>query len=264
MALDYSTYGSRGGYTPAYGGNGFNPMQPMAPLGGYPPPTNNSNNLPGSNLPQYNNVENSAGTASQLPTNVIDVQGPLRSALANYTGYANQFANTPVNFNPVNLNSNFLGSDAYQSQLHNGIDYFGDLGISSGIQNLNLQRDTANNQLASNLMRQPGNEGILSVLQNQNLFKSQLAIPQLISQAQKDTAQRISDQINLENSKINSTNQTNLQAAGFNQQGQMAALQARLGLLQPQQNLLDLLSNLQGQARGVTAQQTQTGSKNFT
>jgi len=208
--------------------------------------------------------ESQAGVGYQNPTNVVNVQPQLTQALQNYSNFANSI-NGRLNLGRVNLNNNFLGPQAYQNQLNNGIDQFGQLGISEGLQNINLQRDTANNALSNSLLRQggAGNQNLLAVLQNQNLMRSQLAANPLISQAQKDTAQRILDQINLQNANTQLQNQNQLQQQGFNQQSQLAELQARIAAGQPQQNLVDLLSNLQGQARGVTTGQSQVLGRNF-
>ena len=101
-------------------------------------------------------------------------------------------------------------------------------------------------------------------LKNQNLMRSILGANPLISQAQKETASRISDRLNLDNSTIQAQNQTALSQFQANQQSQLANLQANMAKLQPMQSLIDILSNLQGQARGVTSTENQTGSRNFT
>lgn len=220
--------------------------------------------------PQFNGAlnpngwqENKVGAASQLPTNVLDVRNQLSQLLSQYQSAGSGAMNGIPNFSPVSLNQNFQGPEAFQKGLENGIDYFGKLGISEGLQNINLQKDTANQQLANTLGKTAGNENLISVLQNQNLFKSQLGGQGLISQAQKDTAGRVSDQVNLQNSLINAQNQTGLQQAGFNQQGYLNQVQARLAALQPMQNLLEILTNLQGQGRGVIAGQQEVGSRNY-
>lgn len=219
---------------------------------------------------QYSNplpdkyTQTNVGTATQTPTNVLDVRPQLQSLLSQYQNLASGVSGLSPNFTPIKLNTNFAGPGAYQQGLQNGIDYFGRLGISEGIQAINAQRDAANRQLADVLGRSVGNEGLLNVLQNQNLFRSNLATNPLYSDAQKGTAQRIQDQINLQNALVKAQNDATLSQGTYNQQGQLAALQAKLALLQPTQNLLDILTNLQGQARGLTGTDTQFGGKNFT
>jgi hypothetical protein len=172
--------------------------------------------------------------------------------------------NTPVGLQNANLSQNFQGPQDFQSQLHGGIDYFGNLGLSQGLQNIALQRNTANNALANSLGNNPGNAGLLGVLQNQNLFKSHLAGNPLFGQAQQDTANRVEQQINLQNALTQLKNSTQMQQLGFNNQNALSQLQTKLALGQPQQNLLDILSGLQGQARGVSTTEGQTLGKNFT
>lgn len=221
--------------------------------------------LPGSNLPQYDKVENKFGSGTQNATNVwTGAQYQLPEILNSFRTLANGIANTPVNLGSVKLNSNFRNSNDYNSLLKNGIDYFGQLGISEGLNNIGLQRAAADRALMDSLGRTEGNGSLLSVLKNQNLMRSILGANPLISQAQKETASRISDRLNLDNSTIQAQNQTALSQFQANQQSQLANLQANMAKLQPMQSLIDILSNLQGQARGVTSTENQTGSRNFT
>ena len=209
----------------------------------------------------YRVQQNQNQSSSQQPTNVLNVLPQLSQALGGYQNYANGIlGQVPQNLQGVNLNTGFKGAQDFQNGLQNGIDYFGKLGISQGLQNINLQRDAANNQIASTLGRTPGNDSLINVLQGQNAFRSQLAGQPLISDAQQGTAQRLSDMINLQNQVINSQNQTQLQQAGFNNQNAMNQFQAALAAGQPYQNLLDILSNLQGQGRGVVSNEIGFGS----
>lgn len=259
MALPYEGYG----YYPTLSFS--NPLSsPNLNAGGMSGGYGSIGGIPlADNLKDLNNVEARRGFGAQMPTNVLDVRGQLSPLLSSYGSYANSLAGTNPYLGRISLGQNFAGADAFQNQLKNGIDYFGRLGISEGLQNIALQREAANAQLAQQLGRIPGNNTLLGILQNQNLFRSQLAANPLISQAQKDTSGRVESQINLQNQLQQLMNQTRLQQTGFNQQAQLAELQARLGLLQPQQNLLEILSNLQGQARGVTTQESQTLGRNF-
>jgi len=196
-------------------------------------------------------IEGRVGNATQQATNVIDVRNPLQAALSQY-----QNAAMGIKPSQVSLGQNFAGPEQFQQGLSNGIDSFGQLGISEGLQNIALQRGAANNQISNTLGRTAGNEAIMGILQNQNLMKSLLASQPLITEAQKGTAQRVSDQISLQNTLQQLRNEAQLTQAGFNQQAQLAALQ-------PQQNLLELLSGLQGQQRGVNATENQIGGRNF-
>lgn len=240
-----------------------NPLTFSQPLSGVSmgnPSIYGLNSLQNSGL---ENNEAAFGRGYQNPLNTIDVRNQLQNALGRYSNNAGQLANTRVNLGRVRLSNNFVGPEYFQNLLNNGIDYFGQLGISEGLQNINLQRDAANRKLMSALGQDPGNSGLLSVLQNQNLFRSQLAGNPLISQAQKDTSGRVSEMVNLQNQLTQLLNQTRLQQTGANQQAQLSELQARLAAQQPQQNLLEILSNLQGQNRGVMTTQRQTLGRNF-
>lgn len=219
-----------GNSQPYYGG-GF---------GGGPAPLQSPNSTYGLN-PAFNDrvfgyrvQENQNQSTSSQPTNVLNVLPQLSQAISGYQNWANNILGQSPQ-----LNNNFVGAKDYQNQLSNGIDYFGRLGISEGLQNINLQRDAANQQLQNTLGRDSGNNSLIQVLQNQNAFRSQLAGQPLISEAQKGTAQRVSDMVNLQNSIINAQNQNNL--SGY---------QAQLAGGQPYQNLLAMLGNLQQQGAG--------------
>ena len=54
-----------------------------------------------------------------------------------------------------------------------------------------------------------------------------------------------------------------LQQAGFNQQAGLSEMQAQLASLQPYQNLLEALTALQGQQRGVTSTEANIGQRNY-
>lgn len=189
--------------------------------------------------------ESRAGKGYQTPTNVIDPRQQLTSNLAS-------FQNRAMGLRGANLGYAFARPQDFQKGLQGGIDYFGRMGMAEGLQNIGLQRDAQNRQLATQLSRTAGNEGLLSVLQNQNLLRSSLAGNQLYGEAQKGTADRMSQQLELQNQYQQLVNQARL--AG--QQSQIAALQ-------PQQNLLELLSGLQGQFRGIKAGESQIGGRNF-
>lgn len=199
------------------------------------------------------NREARSGVAQQNATNVLDVRQPLSQTLASFGNYANQLAGQAPR---VNLSNNFADGNTFANQLRGGIDYFGRLGLSEGLQNIALQRETANRQLADALGRGQGNTNLLGVLQNQNLMRSQLAGIPLISEAQRGTAERTGQMIDLQNTVQQLRNNTQLQQQGFNQQASLAGLQ-------PLQNLLEALSGLQGQQRGVYSAEAQAGAKNF-
>lgn len=247
-------------------------MATTNPFGSFPSlsaPTGLANNFP--QLPSFpfksdvdlNKVETSRGTGTQTPFNVLDVRSPLSAILSQYGSLANRTASTPINLGRLSLSTDFAGPGAFDAALSGGIDQFGQMGISEGIQNLNLQRGAADAELARTLGGTLGNEGLISVLKNLNLQKTQLGANPLISQAQKDTAARAESRINLQNQLTNLINQTATQQLGFNQQAKLAELSSRLGMMQPMQNLLEILSGLQGQARGVTTNENQVLGRNF-
>ncbi len=199
------------------------------------------------------NQEARSGVAQQSATNVLDVRQPLSQTLANFNTLAQKAA---AGAPKVSLSTKFADGNTFANQLRGGIDYFGNLGISEGLQNIGLQRETANRQLADMLGRGQGNTSLLGVLQNQNLMRSQLAGIPLISEAQRGTAERTGQMIDLQNTVQQLRNNTQLQQQGFNQQAQLAGMQ-------PMQNLLEALSGLQGQQRGVYSAEAQAGAKNF-
>lgn len=254
-----------GGLRPFGGGVPSSPQQfPTTPS--YQPFGSGSVNVGGTTIEGGNlgDVQASVGMASQTPTGVLgDIPGRLAPALGAYGSAASNLLGIRPNLGRINLSTNFQGPEALRDALGGGIDYFGKLGITEGLQNINLQRQAQDRQLASALGRTPGNSPLLQVLQNQNLMRSQLAANPLVSQAQKGTAERAEQMLNLQNQLVNLANQTRLQQGAYNQQAQLAELQARLGLLQPQQNLLELLTGLQGQARGVTGREVSVGGKNY-
>jgi hypothetical protein len=200
-----------------------------------------------------NNQEARSGTGTQSATNVLDVRQPLGNTLSGFGQYANRMAGGAPQ---VRLGNNFADQNTFQNNLRGGIDYFGRLGMAEGLQNIGLQRGAADRQLSDMLSRGQGNSNLLAVLQNQNLMRSQLAGIPLISEAQRGTAERTGQSIELQNAVQQLRNNTQMQQAGFNQQSSLAALQ-------PLQNLLEALSGLQGQQRGVTATETQVGAKDY-
>lgn len=224
-------------------------LSPYAPAGGQFNYQNAFSGFGGG----LDNREARSGVANQTATNVLDVRQPLSNTLGAFQNYASQLAGQAPR---VNLGMNFADGNTFQNNLAGGIDYFGRMGVSEGLQNIGLQREAANRQLADVLGRGQGNTNLLSVLQNQNLMRSQLAGIPLISEAQRGTAERTGQQIELQNAVQQLRNQTQLEQQGFNQQ-------ARLAALQPMQNLLEALSGLQGQQRGITAFEQQAGAKNY-
>lgn len=208
-------------------------------------------------------VETSRGAGTQTPFNVLDVRSPLSSMLSQYGGLASGLSGAPLDLGRLNLSTNFMGPEAFNQGLKGGIDFFGNMGISQGLGNIALQRSAADSELGRTLGSVAGNEGLISVLKNLNLQKSQMAANPLISQAQRDTASRVEQQVNLQNQLTNLINQTKMQNLGFNQQSQLAELSSRIGQMQPMQNLLEILSGLQGQARGVSTAEDQILGRNF-
>jgi len=208
----------------------------------------------------------------------------------------------------LNLNSNFQGGTQLQNIMANGPDAIAQNQMAAGVQDINARRDAENQRLISQLGINPGNSDLLSVLQGQNTFQSQLATNPLRAQALQDTLERAQASIGLTNEQIGqqnqaaqlqtdfnnnasltqqqTANQNNMQQAaynqqnqylanqlynqallqqgGFNQQASLAKLQALLAGMQPSQNLLEALTNLQGQARGTASSEINVGARNFT
>lgn len=236
---------------------------------------------------QYEYDQIQGTNVNQLPVNVIDVlsgragRGPTKQGLNygiadvlnNYYSKAGEYLNrfspssegNPNGYNlpTVSLNNNYSGPDSLNSALRGGVDYFGNLGISEGINNINAQRNASNAAIQNSLGRTAGNQSLISVLQNQNNLQSRLATQPLLSEAQQGTYQRALGNIGLGNDVINSQNQNILGQEGFNLQSALSGLNAQSQGLQPIQNLLDTLTSLQGQQRGVTSSESQKGSRNF-
>lgn len=295
------------------------------PTSGATPTVNTPTNL--------NNIEYQNTLSSQVPTNVLDVRNSLLGTLANYGVQAGQALNAaqglPItnnlqlktgfnpnytylgnSYNPASLalNQNFQGGQALQDIMRNGPDAIAQSQIAAGIQDINARRDAENQRLINQLGINPGNNDLLSVLQGQNTFQSQLATNPLRAQALQDTLERAQASLGLTNQATeaanaaqqaqtgynnqtalekqqttnqnimqqNAYNQQNqylanqlynqalLQQGGFNQQASLAQLQSLLAGMQPSQNLLEALTNLQGQARGTTSTETNVGARNFT
>src|SRR5579864_7934279 len=159
----------------------------------------------------------------------------------------------------VNLGTNYAGPQQLTNALNGGLDYFGQMWLSQGLGNINLQNNAQNQQLSNTLGRSAGNNSLLNVLQGQNNFNTQLAGIPLMGEAQTGTLGRALTGIDLQNQRQSALNQTALQQGGFNLQNYLSGLGAYQNSLNPQQNLLDLLSNLQGQERGVVSSQSQMG-----
>jgi len=242
---------------------------------------------PNSGLGYGDKTQGQASNVNQIPVNVLDVlsgragrgqtsQGlgfGISDVLNNYYNKANSYLNqfspqsssNPSGFNlpQVNLSSNFAGVNDLNSSLNGGIDYFGRLGISEGLNNINAQRNASNAAIANSLGKTAGNQSLISVLQNQNNLQSRLAGQPLVSEAQQGTYQRALGNVGLQNDVTGLQNQTQLADRGFNLQSILSGLNAQTQGVQPLQNLLDTLTTLQGQQRGVTSSESQIGSRNF-
>lgn len=233
------------------------------------------------------NTQAQASNVNQIPVNVLDVlsgragygktsQGlgfgisdVLNSYYSRAGDYLNRFSPySSTNTSGFNLPTftagmNYAGQEQLNSALHGGVDYFGRLGISEGTNNINAQRNATNAQIASSLGRTAGNESLIGVLQNQNNLHSRLATQPLMSEAQQGTYSRALGNIGLQNDLQNQLNQSQLMQQGFNLNSILSGLNSQTQGLQPLQNLLDTLTSLQGQQRGVTSSESQFGSKSF-
>lgn len=214
----------------------------------------------------YNRLESRTTLSEQAPTRVF--QGADRMIGNQLQPYINQatgllYGNNLPQFQNLSLNQSFLGSGNMDNRLAGGIDYFGRLGMSEGAQNIMAQQNRANQAISEKLGRNPGNAGLLSVLQNQNRMRSQLALNPLISEAQRGTYERAGQSIALENAAIQMQNQARQAQLGFNNQNLQNRFQNELQAMQPYQNLLELLSALQGQARGLQSGEGSFAGKNY-
>lgn len=207
----------------------------------------------------------------QNATNVVNVLPQLQSYLGGLQGQTSNYYNTLTgagnnltggNYN-VNLGTNFAGPQQLQNSLSGGLDYFGQSGLSQGLNNINLQRNQQNQQLSSQLGQQPGNNSLLGVLQGQNNFNSQLAGIPLMGQAQTQSYSDAMNNVNLQNQVQNSLNSTQLNQGGFNLNNYLSGLGAYGNAFTQSNNLGGLLSNLAGMQRGTATSQTQAGKQNF-
>lgn len=214
----------------------------------------------------YSRLESRSTLSEQAPTRVF--QGADRMIGNQIQPYINQatgllYGTNLPQFQNLSLNQSFLGSGNMDNRLSGGIDYFGRLGMSEGAQNIMAQQNRANQAIADQLGRNPGNAGLLSVLQNQNRMRSQLAMNPLISEAQRGTYDRAGQSIALENAAIQMQNQARQAQLGFNNQNLQNRFQNQLQGMQPYQNLLEFLSALQGQARGLQSGEGSFAGKNY-
>lgn len=207
----------------------------------------------------------------QNATNTLNVLPQLQQYLSQLNGNTNNYYNTLTgagnnltggNFN-ANLGTNFQGPQQLNNSLSGGLDYFGKMGLSQGLGNINLQRNTQNQQLASQLGQNPGNNSLLGVLQGQNNFNSQLAGIPLMGEAQSGTYQRALGNVDLANQVQNMLNSTQLNQQGFNLNTYLSGLGAYGNAFTQSNNLGGLLSNLAGMQRGTATSQTQAGKQNF-
>jgi len=158
----------------------------------------------------------------------------------------------------------FQGADALRNALSGGIDYYGRLGLSEGIQNLRAQENAANNALQARLGRTAGSSALIAALQNQNRMRTQMAINPLLSEAQKGSYERGLTNVGLENQRLQLANAVTGQEGNFYNQSVLSQLQGRLAGMQPTQSLLEALIALQGQGRGVASTENALGGKNYT
>lgn len=217
------------------------------------------------------NTETSQTGTRQRATNVLDVLNPLSSTLDNYGTMATNLYNAGLNYQPQQLgvggtpglNNNFAGANQLKALMGNGVDYIGQQGIAQGQQNLALQEGARQRQLASGLGQNAGNQSLLNVLRSQGGLQMGLAGQGLTTQAQQGTLERGLQNINLQNQNIANRNTNIMNTAGFNNNAALGGLAARSAAMQPSQNLLDTLTNLQGQGRGVNTTETGIGNKNY-
>ena len=161
------------------------------------------------------------------------------------------------------MGQNYGTPQQLQQLISPGIDYFGKLGMSEGLQNLALQDQARQNQLASSLGQNAGNQSLLNVLRSQGGLQMGLAQQPLYSQAQQGTFERGLKNIDLQNQLQQLQNATAMQQAGFNQQANLSQLQARASSLMPNQNLLEALSNLSNLGAGTQTINNQVGQRNY-
>lgn len=213
-----------------------------------------------------NRYETKQTTVSQAPTNVWrGGQWLIPDALDSYIRSINQIGGAPINLSNLEQNTNFQGANELMRFLMpgGGIDYFGRLGIAEGQNNILQQQAAANRALQANLGRNAGNQSLINVLQNQNAFRSQLAMQPLFTEAQRGSYERAAGNIGLNNQQIAAQNAANALVNQVNNQNQLNSLQARLSALQPRQNLLEALNAFQSQARGLESDEGVFAGKNF-
>lgn len=221
-------------------------------------------NFPYSQVQGTNQLQNATNVLNVLPQ-LQQFLGQARGQNNNYfnalTGAGNNLTGGGMN---VNLGTNFQGPQQLNNALSGGLDYFGQSGLAQGLGNINLERNTQNQQLASQLGQNPGNNSLLGVLQGQNNFNSQLAGIPLMGEAQSGTYQRALGNVDLQNQVQNMLNSTQLNQGGFNLNAYLSGLGAYGNAFSQNNNLGGLLSNLAGMQRGTATSQTQAGRQNYT
>lgn len=232
--------------------------------------------LPYAPYQQFNNdpsamnyYEGKSTSVAQDPTHVYSgADSRIGNVLQPMTDNASAFASgryTPTTSTlGSGFNTQFLNADALAPYMNGGVDYLGRLGMSEGASNILAQRNNANRALQASLGKNVANRSLINVLQNQNAFRSQLAMNPLYSEAQRGSYERALANVGLGNQALQASNAAQQAQAGFNNAANLQGFQARMSALQPQQNLLEALTALQGQARGISSTENVLGGKNYT
>lgn len=217
------------------------------------------------NINDINKLESKTTGVNQNATNVFQgADQMLGSPLGRLFASAQMIQNAPVNLqDSLSLNRGFQGSNQLQNALSGGVDYFGRLGMSEGLQNLRAQENASNRALTAQLGRNPANASLIAALQNQNRMRTQLAYNPLMGEAQRGTYERAAGNIGLENQRVQLLNNLLGTEASFRNQSALSGLEARMAQLQPMMNYIEALTALQGQARGVSSTENVLGGKNY-
>lgn len=221
----------------------------------------------GNDIPDINRLESKSTAVGQEATNVFtEAKDWLLNPLARLSTYSREMLSSP---GPdlqtrLSLGRDIQGASALRNALSGGVDYFGRLGLSEGLQNLRAQENSANRALTAQLGRNPANASLIAALQNQNRMRTQLAYNPLLSEAQRGTYERAYGDVGLENQRAQLLNSILSQEANFRNQSELARLQSQLAQMQPTQSLIEALTALQGQARGVSSTERVLGGKNYT
>jgi len=193
-------------------------------------PLNLDNTYSKIGLNNYSSQYDPASVALQTGYNPNNVS--LQTSFNPYSvnlnqNYSPELLQLLQSFSPesVALGGNFAGANYLNNAMSGGIDQFGQQMLSRGYQDINARQTGIDNQLASSLGTNPGNQSLLNVLRGQGALEGGLQANALYGDASQGTLDRAMSAAGLQNQYQGLMNQAILQESGFNQDARMQAAQ---------------------------------------